>query len=120
MRSTYTYVLLDVSPEAYREIRAKLEAAGYDHAIDGQHLDMHGIALNCDPLFELCTCGHPKADHQGACSTYAARCMVCFREQQQRVATRQPCNFVDCYHAFEPDDRAVTTARNVDLSGRWG
>lgn len=43
---TYTYALLEVSPEAYDEIRKKLEAAGYQHAFgaDGE-IDMHGIAL---------------------------------------------------------------------------
>lgn len=103
MRSTYTYVLLDVSPAAYREIRAKLEAAGYDHAIDGEHLDMHGIALNCDPLFDLCsTCGHPKADHDSGSRTSPARCLACHREQQARVRRNEPANFVDCYHRFTP------------------
>lgn len=50
MRSTYTYAVMDISPSAYQEIRAKLEAAGYGHALhrsaDGAEvLDMHGIAL---------------------------------------------------------------------------
>lgn len=46
---SYTYATLEVSPEAYAEIRAKLEAAGYEHAIhrydDHEVIDMHGIAL---------------------------------------------------------------------------
>lgn len=43
---TYTYAELEVSPEAYDEIAAKLKAAGYDHAFmsDGA-IDMHGIGL---------------------------------------------------------------------------
>ena len=43
---TYTYAILEISPAAYREIREKLEAAGYQHAFepDGA-IDMHGIAL---------------------------------------------------------------------------
>jgi hypothetical protein len=49
---SYTYVILDVSPAAYAEIRAKLEAAGYGHAFhredDGEVIDMHGIALRED------------------------------------------------------------------------
>jgi hypothetical protein len=49
IRSTYTYVTMDVSPSTYAEIRKKLVDAGYDHAIskDGgeETLDMHGIAL---------------------------------------------------------------------------
>jgi hypothetical protein len=47
--STYTYVILDLSPEAYREIAEKLRAAGYDqafHESDGRTvIDMHGIAV---------------------------------------------------------------------------
>jgi hypothetical protein len=50
---SYTYAVLEVSPETYREIRKKLDDAGYAHAFhhdrtskDGQELiDMHGIAL---------------------------------------------------------------------------
>lgn len=46
MRYTYTNASLPVSAQAHQEIRAKLEAAGYEHAIgeDGR-IDMHGIAL---------------------------------------------------------------------------
>lgn len=46
---TYTYAILDVSPKAYREIKEKLEEAGYEDQFheDGGRivLDMHGIAL---------------------------------------------------------------------------
>ena len=46
---TYTYAIVDVSSAAYREIRAKLEAAGYQHAFHEEDgvvvIDMHGIAL---------------------------------------------------------------------------
>lgn len=50
IRSTHTYAVLDVSPEAYAEIRRRLEEAGYAHAFDdrnegGEVIDMHGIAL---------------------------------------------------------------------------
>lgn len=49
-RHTYTYAVLEVSKAAYDEIRAKLEAAGYQHAFhsDSDHpelIDMNGIAL---------------------------------------------------------------------------
>jgi hypothetical protein len=49
-RTTHTYAVLEVSPEAYAEIKRGLLAAGYDHAItkDGREaetIDMHGIAL---------------------------------------------------------------------------
>lgn len=43
---TYTYAILEISVKAYNEIRAKLKAAGYDHAFEGPSvIDMHGIAL---------------------------------------------------------------------------
>ena len=46
---SYTYVILEVSSAAYKEIKEKLEAAGYHHAFhddrDGTVIDMHGIAL---------------------------------------------------------------------------
>lgn len=50
VRTTHTYAVLEISPEAYGEIRGKLSEAGYDHAfddtrLDGELIDMHGIAL---------------------------------------------------------------------------
>ena len=49
-RTTYTYVILEVSETTYQEIKAKLETASYqDHFhADSDHglvIDMHGIAL---------------------------------------------------------------------------
>ena len=52
MMSTHTYVVLDISPAAHAEIKAKLLAGGYQHAIDGDTIDMHGIAL--EPSCKLC------------------------------------------------------------------
>lgn len=54
IRSTRTYSILEVSAEAYAEIRAALAAAGYDHAFqhDGDKIeviDMAGIALRRKP-----------------------------------------------------------------------
>jgi hypothetical protein len=51
---TYTYVVLDISPEAYKEIADKLRAANYDHVFtdDGEGreiIDMHGIAVREEP-----------------------------------------------------------------------
>jgi hypothetical protein len=50
VRNTHTYAILEVSREAYQEIKAKLEAAGYADQFlvsDGVALiDMHGIALS--------------------------------------------------------------------------
>ena len=45
MRSTYTYVIMELSPAAHAEIKEKMLAAGYQHAIDGETIDMHGIAV---------------------------------------------------------------------------
>lgn len=50
---TYTYAVLQVSSEAYQEIKSKLEAAGYNdvlHETDkhGVVIDMHGLALAND------------------------------------------------------------------------
>jgi hypothetical protein len=51
---THTYVILGISSAAYKEIKDKLEAAGYQHAFhddrdgDGILVDMHGIALKDD------------------------------------------------------------------------
>ncbi|MFP5227567.1 MAG: hypothetical protein ACLGXA_08035 [Acidobacteriota bacterium] len=45
MRSTHTYAVLTISPEAHAEITAKLLAARYAHAIHGETIDMKGIAL---------------------------------------------------------------------------
>lgn len=51
---TYTYAILQVSKAAYDEIKAKLQAAGYDQAVhedpDGREavIDMHGIALQAE------------------------------------------------------------------------
>lgn len=46
LTSTYTYVTMEVSQIAYKEIRQKLEDANYQHAItDDGLLNMHGLAL---------------------------------------------------------------------------
>jgi hypothetical protein len=45
LRTTYTYVELEVSAAAYDEIANKLRAADYDHALHDHTIDMHGIGL---------------------------------------------------------------------------
>lgn len=45
MTCTHTYAGLEVSAATYDEIAAKLRAAGYDHAFDGDVIDMNGIGL---------------------------------------------------------------------------
>lgn len=46
---THTFVVLELSDAAYKEIRIKLKEAGYEHAFirqdDREVIDMHGIAV---------------------------------------------------------------------------
>jgi len=46
---THTSALLEISPAAHAEIAQLLRAAGYDHAIDHDQIDMQGIALIAAP-----------------------------------------------------------------------
>jgi len=47
MTHTYTLAMLEVSPSTHEDIKKRLEAAGYHHAIDPENgrIDMTGIAL---------------------------------------------------------------------------
>jgi hypothetical protein len=53
--STHTYAVMEISQSAFDEIKQKLEAAGYQHAIhdddDKLLIDMHGIAVS--PIDEI-------------------------------------------------------------------
>lgn len=54
IKVTHTYAVLDISKEAYQEIRRLLEEAGYSHAFhkDDERpevIDMHGIAIAAKP-----------------------------------------------------------------------
>lgn len=50
---SHTFVILDISPDAFSEIEKKLREAGYEHTFMGSMtpydkrnvIDMHGIAL---------------------------------------------------------------------------
>ena len=60
LRGTYTYAILEVSPEAYNEIHEALEAAGYQHAFhqepnEPEVIDMAGIALRMRPYDKVIT-----------------------------------------------------------------
>ena len=96
---TYTYAVLNVSPECYREVQEKLSQAGYQHAFHESEgavvIDMHGIALGCPTVFNLCICGHPEADHQRAAPLYRARCRTC---SEATPSTAQP------FHVFVQKD----------------
>lgn len=47
---------MGVAPATFEEIAQKLRDAGYEHAVhdgrDGTVLDMHGIALQAEPVKE--------------------------------------------------------------------
>lgn len=52
LRTTYTYVLMELSQAAYDEIAGKMRAAGYDHVFNESDsrpgttaIDRHGIAV---------------------------------------------------------------------------
>lgn len=49
LRTTHTYVVMEVSPSAYEEIRKQLKDAGYAQAFhfqDGvEQIDLSGLAL---------------------------------------------------------------------------
>lgn len=49
MRTTHTFVELEVSAASYDEIAGKLRDAGYSHAFIDQTIDMHGIGLTRGP-----------------------------------------------------------------------
>ena len=71
MRSTYTYVTLEVPKPFYDFVTAKLKGAGYDHAINAEcEIDMHGLALiaqTVDPLEYCIVCNKGTKRHPNAC-----------------------------------------------------
>lgn len=67
MRSTHTFVVLEVSQPCYDEIAAKLRAAGYDHVFGPGIIDMHGIALQAEEEPEPeCRCKRVDVDREDA------------------------------------------------------
>jgi hypothetical protein len=83
MRHTYTYVLLELSPAAYAEIRAKLLAAGYQHAFDTdagrEVIDMHGIAVQAEEAapWPVCVYCQQRHDTSVGCPAYVAWSQRC-------------------------------------------
>lgn len=82
---THTYALLELSPAAYSEIRARLVSAGYEHAIhsdDGRAvIDMHGIGVteqSTPPALEPVVVEHgAKLTDHGLLYAATARCAAC-------------------------------------------
>lgn len=53
LRTTRTYAILDVAPATYSDIRTRLIAAGYGHAIqNGGEIDCDGIAIAAETVSE--------------------------------------------------------------------
>jgi hypothetical protein len=65
LRSTRTFVLLGLSKAAYDEIATKLQAAGYDHAFVDGVIDMHGLAVECEPPGKILEVPDPRAHPLG-------------------------------------------------------
>jgi hypothetical protein len=70
MRSTHTYAILEISPEAHAEIKAKLLVAGYGDQIDGETIDMHGIAVEPEKRGEPITIGPTGLTFEQVCAGY--------------------------------------------------
>ncbi|MGG2044056.1 hypothetical protein [Burkholderia gladioli] len=69
---TYTCATLEVSERTFREIEAKLRAAGYDHAFDeAGMIDMThiGLVIEPTPTGPVCTC---ERTGQADCEVHAA------------------------------------------------
>lgn len=49
---TYTYVVLKVSQTAYDEIRQRLIEADYQCQFNGVTIDMHGLAIEPEDLWD--------------------------------------------------------------------
>jgi hypothetical protein len=63
---THTYAVLEIGAAAFAEIKAKLEAASYQHTFheDDEHgtvIDMHGIALAELKLTSFVNCSKKRA-----------------------------------------------------------
>lgn len=56
MKSTHTYVILPLSPAAFKEVETELRAAGYDHAFDKD--DNGAVTIDLDGLAAQSTGDH--------------------------------------------------------------
>lgn len=97
---THTYAVLHVSAAAYDEIKAKLTAAGYDHAFvpdwrAGDVIDMRGIALSREQLPTLpgtiAKPGRRRADYSSRVSDAPAGARPTRRHYRGMLATGFIC-----------------------------
>ena len=113
---TYTYAVLEVSPAAHAEIKAKLLAAGYQHAIEGDTIDMQGIAL--EP--EEHTQAHQNTPAIAGTSYQATACPLAFshltranrgpRPRWPRPSATPRSRFRDLYYRRPEDDSRSAAA----------
>lgn len=50
---TTSYAILPISREAYQEIKARLEEAGYAHHIHDNRIDMTGLAVAIEKDYKI-------------------------------------------------------------------
>jgi hypothetical protein len=100
---TYTYAVLEVSADTFREIADKLRAAGYGHAFDRDVIAMHGIALRAEPALEpigdRCVCGE-KPHH--SIGPRLVRC-ACYVQEGNPPADWHP----GCIRAYAIQEKAA-------------
>lgn len=141
MRSTYTYVILDLSPAAFREISEKLKAADYGHCFhenDGRTvIDMHGIAvameddgIRCHPLRgDMCV--NPKCrchtDQKHAVRTpfpleygnpYC--CSRCHRIRREFLTAQRAASMVETPEPPRENTGTVNAPNPITLTGEEG
>lgn len=94
MTYTHTVAVLEVSQETFDEIKGKLLAAGYAHAVDvmdgwGETVDMHGIALAIET--------RPALDHEFLGNDQSDECA--HQPSEEGNATAVPCGLPRARHS---------------------
>ena len=140
MRTTHTYAVLQISREAYEEIRAKLSEAGYEDQLcmignQQEAIDMQGIAVTQKQKCPQCGAGLCRCDKCGrewcldhqpnplVCPWCGARpccrCICCLRERDNPgelpaemtfMVVCETCGNKRCPHAT--DHRLACTHSN--------
>lgn len=95
LKQTHTFVDLELSAQAFAEIKAKLLAAGYEHAIDEreQRIHMHGLAVVAERVDE-------RFVHTETCDS--CRC-ACSRQYEGEMPGSFLC--FACKYAEDPDEQ---------------
>ena len=97
IRTTHTSALLELSPQAYAEIKAKLIEAGWTQALqDDGSIDMHGIAVTAaeetdDPVDGNALVTEMMCLAKARCKGQKAGIVVCaFLEKSTSILTNHP------------------------------